>query len=273
MSAPRNGANGNASGKKCLMTTSWDDGHPLDFRVAELLTKYGLTGTFYVPRASQKQVMTAARVRELSCGFEIGAHTLDHVRIDRMPDAEASRQLLGSRRWVEETTGKKCSVFCFPGGKFNGRQLRLVRETGYRAARTVELLSIAEPRSVGGLWIIPTTIHAYPHGPLAYAKNAAKRLTASHLLKLPAALFAKDWVALAKEMLIRTTEHGGVFHLWGHSWEIEQERQWNQLEAFLAFAGGRVKNSSCVVNGELCGGLAAEGVPWVPRINRRERAL
>ena len=28
-----------------FLTTSWDDGHPHDFRVAELLTKYGLAGT------------------------------------------------------------------------------------------------------------------------------------------------------------------------------------------------------------------------------------
>jgi len=248
MSAASNGAGGNG-GKKFLMTTSWDDGHPLDFRIAELLRKCGLTGTFYVPPSSQRQVMTAAQVRELSGTFEIGAHTLDHVRIDRVPDAEASRQLLGSRRWVEETTGKKCSAFCFPGGKFNARQLRLVREAGFRAARTVELLSIEEPRCVSGLWIIPTTIHAFPHGRLTYAKNAVKRMKGSHLLSLPAALFAKDWVALAMEMLIRTSERGGVFHLWGHSWEIEEEKQWKKLELLLGTIGAWREKWKGVTNG------------------------
>jgi peptidoglycan/xylan/chitin deacetylase (PgdA/CDA1 family) len=252
MNAASNGAGGKGGGKRFLMTTSWDDGHPLDFRVAELLTKYGLTGTFYVPRASQRQVMTGAQVRELSGGFEIGAHTLDHARIDRVPDAEASRQLLGSRRWVEETTGKKCSVFCFPGGKFNGHQLRLLRETGFRAARTVELLSIAHPQCVSGVWIIPTTIHAFPHERLTYAKNAAKRLKASHLLSLPAALLAKDWVALAMEMLIRTMERGGVFHLWGHSWEIEEEQQWKKLELLLGTISSWREKWQGVTNTELC---------------------
>lgn len=257
---------------RAVMTTSWDDGHPLDFRIAELLTKHGLTGTFYVPRASQKKVMTAVQVRELSGAFEIGAHTLDHARIDRVPDGEASRQLLGSRRWIEEVTGKGCKVFCFPEGKFNGRQLRLVRETGFRAARTVELLSIAEPQYIRGLWLIPTTIQAFPHGPLAYAKNAAKRLTFSHLMTVPAALRAKDWMTVARKMLIRTIARGGVFHLWGHSWEIEQEQQWQELEEFLAFAGARLKNSSCVANGELCNGRAAEGVSWGRRMDMREKA-
>ena len=35
------------------ITTSWDDGHPLDLRVAELLAKYGLQGTFYVPMTAE----------------------------------------------------------------------------------------------------------------------------------------------------------------------------------------------------------------------------
>ena len=35
-----------------IITTSWDDGHPLDFKLAELLNKYNLKGTFYIPRSN-----------------------------------------------------------------------------------------------------------------------------------------------------------------------------------------------------------------------------
>jgi peptidoglycan/xylan/chitin deacetylase (PgdA/CDA1 family) len=251
MSAASNGASGNRAGQRVLMTTSWDDGHPLDFRVAELLTKYGLTGTFYVPRSSQRRVMTAAQVRELSGTFEIGAHTLDHIRIDRVPDAEASRQMLGSRRWIEEITGKNCSVFCFPGGEFKSRQLRLVREAGFRAARTVELLSVAEPSYLSGLWIIPTTVQAFPHGAYAYARNAAKRFSFSQFASFPAATRSGGWVTLARKMLTRTAEHGGVFHLWGHSWEIEEKSQWENLEAVLEAMGSWREKWQGVTNSEL----------------------
>ena len=252
MSAASNVASGDAADRKFLMTTSWDDGHPLDFRVAELLTKYGLTGTFYVPRSSQRQVMRAARMRELSGAFEIGAHTLDHVRIDRVTEAEASRQLLGSRQWIEEITGKKCSVFCFPGGEFKNQQLRLVREAGFRAARTVELLSVAEPSYVSGLWIIPTTVQAFPHGAYAYARNAAKRFSFSHFASLPAAICSRGWVTLAREMLTRTAVHGGVFHLWGHSWEIEEKSQWENLEAVMKTMSSWREKWQGVTNSELC---------------------
>ena len=101
-----------------VMTTSWDDGHPLDLRVAELLAKSGLTGTFYVPRSSQKPVMNHSQIRELSNSFEIGAHTLEHVTIDRLPDREARIQLSGSREWIEELDWEK-----LPGLLFSGRKV------------------------------------------------------------------------------------------------------------------------------------------------------
>ena len=38
------------AGKPFWITTSWDDGHTLDLRLADLLDKYDLRGTFYVAR-------------------------------------------------------------------------------------------------------------------------------------------------------------------------------------------------------------------------------
>jgi len=34
--------------KAVYITTSWDDGHVLDMRLASLLTHYGFKGTFYI---------------------------------------------------------------------------------------------------------------------------------------------------------------------------------------------------------------------------------
>jgi L-malate glycosyltransferase len=241
-----------AAQRTFLMTTSWDDGHPLDLRVAQLLAKYGLTGTFYVSRTGQRAVMNASEIRELSENFEIGGHTLDHVMIDRLCDSEAKAQLVGSRDWIEQLTGKSCRVFCFPAGKFRNRQLRLVRQAGYRAARTVELLSTASPHCVDGLCLIPTTVQVFPHGPFSYAKNALKRFSASAAQWPRKSLLSRNWAALAKELFSRTMQRGGVFHLWGHSWEIEEQLQWHALEEFLEFVAAHRKASRCVPNGDLC---------------------
>jgi glycosyltransferase involved in cell wall biosynthesis/peptidoglycan/xylan/chitin deacetylase (PgdA/CDA1 family) len=241
----------NPAQHRSLITTSWDDGHPLDLRVAELLAKSGLAGTFYVPRTSQRPVMSGAQIRELSKFFEIGAHTLDHVAIDRLSDAQASAQLSGSREWVQELTGKSCRVFCFPGGKFRSRQLPLVRQSGYEAVRTVELLSIGGPRRVDGLCVIPTTIQVFPHGPYAYAKNALKRLSAPVMNWPRGSLLSRDWLTLAKHLFLTTMQRGGVFHLWGHSWEIEEQAQWENLEKFLMTVGKWRQQLTGVTNSEL----------------------
>ena len=34
--------------KKTIVTTSWDDGHKLDLKLAALLKKYNIKGTFYI---------------------------------------------------------------------------------------------------------------------------------------------------------------------------------------------------------------------------------
>jgi hypothetical protein len=239
-----------------LITTSWDDGHPLDLRVAELLSKYGLTGTFYVPRSGQRNVMTESQIHELSENFEIGGHTMDHRAIDRCSDLDALGQLSGSRDWIEQVTGKSCRVFCFPGGRFRNLQLKLVRQAGFEAARTVELLSTARPRCIDGLYLIPTTIQAFPHGPSAYAKNALKRFSGSAAFSLKNVLLSHNWAAVARQLFLRTLDRGGVFHLWGHSWEIEEQVQWENLETLLKNIWSWREEWKVVTNGELCAAYA-----------------
>ena len=246
---------------ECRFTTSWDDGHPLDFRVAELLTKHGFKGTFYVPRRARQEVMRAEQIQHLSLSFEIGAHTLDHVYLHNLTDVAARRQLASSRQWIEDITGKSCRVFCFPGGKFRKRQLRLLREAGFHGARTIELLSREFPKITGGIFLIPTTVQVFPHGPMTYAKNAIKRFSSNYFGMSQALLRGRDWTTLAKDLLSRTIERNGVFHLWGHSWEIEQENQWAQLNDFLAFARSCENVAPGVTNGELCVGHALAELP------------
>jgi peptidoglycan/xylan/chitin deacetylase (PgdA/CDA1 family) len=235
----------------CLVTTSWDDGHPFDLRIAELLAKYDISGTFYVPRDVSWPIVTEGEIRELSSRFEVGAHTLNHVHLDRMADQELRNALSGSRQWIEDVTGKLCRVICFPGGKYRREQLPLVREAGYESARTTELLSIQFPRRVSGISLIPTTVQVFPHSRLAYARNAIRRNSLGKLLGTRALFRASDWLKLAKDLLQASIGRGGVFHLWGHSWEIEKEDQWTRLEALLAMVADNRDKLTNVTNCQL----------------------
>ena len=237
-----------------FISTSWDDGHPLDHQLADLLQAHGLTGTFYVPPRSQNVTMSPADVRRLADrGFEVGAHTLNHVFLDGADDATAEAEILGSRKWVQDTTGQPCPMFCPPGGKYADRELRLARAAGFAGLRTVELMSVDPPRRAGDLAVLPTTVQAHPHGRSAYLKNAAKRRSPANAVAYVRAGLPTDWVRLLQTQLDRVARGGGVVHLWGHTWEIEQHGQWPAVAAALALLGRRAADGvPCVTNGELC---------------------
>jgi peptidoglycan/xylan/chitin deacetylase (PgdA/CDA1 family) len=243
-----------------FITTSWDDGHPLDLRVAELLAKYGLRGTFYVPRIAEHGTMTAAQLRTLSGAFEIGAHTLHHVVLTSATEEQARREIADSRSWVEDVTGAPCPMFCPPQGNFSRCHLEMIRAAGYAGVRTVELLSLDYPRRAGGLALMPTTVQAHPHSWAAYGRNALRRGAFRNLWSLLRHGRATEWTRLARSLLGRALERGGVFHLWGHSWEEEQTGQWRELEEVLRFLSPFAGRADALTNGQVCQPALAEAL-------------
>jgi peptidoglycan-N-acetylglucosamine deacetylase len=234
------------------ITTSWDDGHPLDLRVAELLVKYGLPGTFYVPMTAEHGTMTVAQIRELSSAFEIGAHTLHHVDLTGAKDQQAWREIVDSKSWIEDSTGVPCPMFCPPKGRYSGRHLDLIRQAGYRGVRTVELLSLDFPRSTAGLLLLPTTVQAQSHGLPAYARNVIKRAAFRNLWLYIAHGRSTDWPTLVRTLLNHALKRGGVFHLWGHSWELQENEQWRRLDEVLRFMSQFSGLVPGLTNAQLC---------------------
>ena len=46
---------------EAILTTSWDDGHPLDLKLADLLARYPIPAALYVPLGNSQQQVTACR--------------------------------------------------------------------------------------------------------------------------------------------------------------------------------------------------------------------
>ncbi len=235
------------------ITTSWDDGHPLDLRLAEMLHRNNLKATFYIPRAIPSGVMSESQVRELSQSFEIGGHTLDHLFLPTIPDAQANLQISGCKKWVEDTTGQSCRMFCPPAGKFTEAHRGMIAGAQFMGLRSVELLSLAPPMPVpGNLLQMPTTLQSYPHPRKTYIKNAIKRKSWGSLVRYVLHGAPANWEKHAERLLQVVIKNGGVFHLWGHSWEIEQTDQWDTLERVLKVMGQCAKHARTGTNAEVC---------------------
>ena len=75
--------------------------------------------------------MDAPEVRALAqAGIEIGSHGLRHVRLPGAGDALAE-EVGGSRRILQEITGKPVGGFCYPYGDLDAGAVAPVRDTGY----------------------------------------------------------------------------------------------------------------------------------------------
>ena len=124
-----------------IITTSWDDGHVKDFRVAELLEKYNLQGTFYVsPEAREIDAgerLNAEQIRLLSQRFDLGAHTYSRPSSDGMSYDEAMEEVIKGKTFLAEVIGKKVTSFCYPYGKYNRKIARGLEKLGFTYARTV----------------------------------------------------------------------------------------------------------------------------------------
>ncbi|MEE8393994.1 MAG: polysaccharide deacetylase family protein, partial [Rhodospirillales bacterium] len=119
------------------LTISVDDGHPLDLKAADLLSRYDLPATFYIPvKNPERSIMDKSGIPELSSSFEIGAHTYNHRVLTGLPQNDIRRELVDGKDWLEQVTGRPVESFCYPKGKFNRRVVAEVRNAGFLGART-----------------------------------------------------------------------------------------------------------------------------------------
>ena len=237
-------------------TTSWDDGHPLDLRLAELLSQYDLRGTFYVPRRNLegRSVLSKAELRRLGSEFEIGAHTFDHVRLNTVPRAEVARQVRAIKTALEDELGHEVAGFCYPGGVHDARIRDTVRSAGYNYARTIENLWLEPPRDP---FQLSTTLQFYPHDRFTYVKNLARGHLYERASGFELAVRGASLAVTLRALLERAIARGGMFHLWGHSWELEEHDLWGELEAFFAIVRDRVPGHQRLDNAELIASTSA----------------
>src|SRR5579863_386971 len=245
-------------GNRAFVTTSWDDGDRKDLKLAELLASKGLPATFYITagNVANRSAIAPSELCELSkAGFEIGAHTVTHPVLTEIDDATLRREVTQSKHLLQELLGQEVTSFAYPKGRYNAKVVARVSEAGYRCARGVRLLSVS---SNFPFFEMPVTVQAFPHSPMNYVKNLIRRGQVVSLARNSLAIArAKSWVELGKALFDRVLQHGGVWHLVGHSWETEKLGDWAQLREMLDYVAGRT-GVLYLTNGQLCEALRTD---------------
>lgn len=196
---------------------SCDDGSYEDLRLAELLAKYDIPAIFYIPSEWQtynimegREPLSLEDALDIASHFEIGSHGISHRMLTRIPETEAEREIIQSKKTLEILFNRPIDSFCYPRGYANDYLRDVVRDH-YKSARNTLVGNILP--SEDPVWETPT-VHV-----------AGKRRPEYE---------GKHWLNEAKKLLdLAVKTEGSVYHMWGHSWEISRYDGWHDLESLL----------------------------------------
>lgn len=200
------------------IVTSWDDACKHDLKLAELLEKYELPAIFYW-QSNLEKAHNIGKVKEfltmddciaISKKFEVGSHTVTHQYLTDLNIKQARNEIFISKQIWEGILGRPITSFCYPRGRQNSIIRMLVKNAGYTDART--------------------TVVGWTHK----STDAILTNTSVHVGVDRVEYKGKCWEDFAREILDRARkEDDSIFHVFGHSWEIERENDWQALDDFF----------------------------------------
>lgn len=202
---------------KLILRTSWDDGSKFDWKVWRLLKKYDVKGTFYVVTdwVGEFGYLTWDQIQQIDRHHlgKIGGHTMMHPSdLKQLYDDELQGEIAGCKGILESVLRHKVTSFCYPRGRYDKRVMDVVNEAGFIDARTTKVGSLTKPENE---LETATTVHVYnsrtEYEGLTWLEYAYRKLDEARTMDEP------------------------IFHLWGHGWEIEKQKQWNELKEFLQY--------------------------------------
>jgi len=126
---------------------SFDDGYVDQVRVAApILRRYGwpaelavVFNLLYKGSAPPSTVLTPALVEELLAdGWGLQSHSVSHSDLTYLSAADVRHELEYSRKRLQQIFDRPVDFFCYPGGGYNSKVARAVRDAGYLAATSTD---------------------------------------------------------------------------------------------------------------------------------------
>jgi len=228
-----------------IVTTSWDDNSILNKKLLRILNRFKAKGTFYISGVddhgnSLEEKKTQCMVLDIkNSGHEIGVHGKNHIDLTKCQNLRL--EIRDFKKELEEMLNQEIRSFSYPYGKFDDFVKNYVKESGFEYARTVQNFEINYPKdsySAGTSIYVSRTISLWERVRFVlkfFPLGTTKFMT---------------WMGMSRLLFDIVYQQGGVFHLWGHAHDLEEQMQWDKLVILLRYINRR-KGIKYVTNGEI----------------------
>ncbi|MBE5865333.1 MAG: polysaccharide deacetylase [Lachnospiraceae bacterium] len=222
-------------GKAKALTMSYDDGKIQDERLISIFNQYGIKGTFNLnyglmgdndpgrkPGSRIIPRVPLERVKEIYEGHEIATHTMTHSTIARCPMTALAREIMDDRAGLEQLSGRIVRGHAYPNGSYSPEIKQLFRELGIVYGRVVQ----SEPIDVNGGIVESIMAFNLPDDSMEW--KATCHHNDPRLMKI-AEMFAN----------FKKRQYLKLMTVWGHSYEFDNNDNWEVIEEFCKYMGGR----------------------------------
>lgn len=209
-------------GKRKVLTLSYDDGVIQDARLIKILNEYGIKGTFhvnscvYIPgnekKFSKRMTLSEAKELYMNSGHELAAHGLTHPFLDQLKSDEVVYEVMEDRKILEREFQTVVRGMSYPYGTYNDEVVDILKKCGIRYCRTTKS---TEDFKFPTEWL---TLHPTCHHKNPRLMELAEKFVAGNL---------------------RRESENRMFYLWGHSYEFDNDNNWDVIEEFAKYVGGR----------------------------------
>lgn len=214
------------------VTFSFDDGNTDDIRLISILNKYGLKGTFNLnsgklTKASvwnfgEKEVrhINFLDSKDIYSGHEVACHTYTHPDLTKQDSETVYNETALDMELLSFLFVYKVDGMAYPFGTFNDGVIEVLKKCGILYSRTVN----------------STYSFECPENP--YIWNPTCHFKDERLFEL------------ADEFINLTPEAPKIFYIWGHSYELVTESDWERFEDFCKKISG-ICDISYITNKEI----------------------
>ena len=211
-------------GKSKVLTLSYDDGVVQDIRLIKILDQYGIKATFninsglYLPEDTQRErfygrlKLSEAKALYINSGHEVATHALTHPFLDRLKTDAVLAEVMDDRRNIEQQYGTFARGMAYPYGTYNNAVIDALRKCGICYARTIKS---TENFNFPENWL--------EWNPTCHHRNPKLMDLAKKFVEEKGYHCSENW----------------LFYLWGHSYEFDNDDNWELIENFAAYVGGK----------------------------------